>query len=152
METYVDVTVYDHTKLGGPMGTETTPVVGHYSRIPRSGVVKMMRRLYPNVTVPDKLPIGLTDCSSIGIELTRVRPRADVRDERGASRTRAMKAVRQHFRDASITHTAAVPAVRDDPDPAWLVLTSGDDVFLVDAVAIQRYKLAASISLPGGKR
>jgi len=58
----------------------------------------------------------------------------------------AQALVQKHFH-VDPTSVFPMPAYPGDEDPAWLVLTSGNLLYLVDNVAIEEYKPGGTIRL-----
>lgn len=58
----------------------------------------------------------------------------------------AQTLVQKHFH-VDPTSVFPVPAYSGDEDPAWLVLTASNLLYLVDNVAIEEYKLGGTIRL-----
>lgn len=53
--------------------------------------------------------------------------------------------VTKHFPDETPTYAAPLQAYAGDLDPAWVVITSSNTVFLVDRVEISKYEAVRSV-------
>jgi len=67
--------IEDYSRLGGPMGTEVTPLIGTYYFNHTQSILPWLKKRFPKTTFPPRLALNRGyDCRAIGIKMSKYYP------------------------------------------------------------------------------